>query len=141
MGCSVEKDVWMLCTDESSTYSYTESEFELSKGPPAPDLITVPPSGQFRLPDQVAAFILPRKLRLPTLDAWNLTVQHQLTPTLSLAIGYVGNKGTHVFPSSSPHYDPNQATIVGFGSLDTNERKPFFKKFGWTQPISYFGSD
>ena len=40
-----------------------------------------------------------------------------------------------------PNYDPNQATIVGFGSLDTNQRKPFFKKFGWTQPLQYFGSD
>jgi hypothetical protein len=75
------------------------------------------------------------------LDAWNVTVQHQLTPTLSLAIGYVANKGTHVFAGDLPHYDPNQATIVGFGSLDTNERKPFFKKFGWTQQINYFGSD
>ena len=140
-GHTATQNLPVLIAQQISPSSNTASVFDLSKGPPAPDLITVPSSGQFPLPDQVAAFILPRKLRLPTLDAWNLTVQHQLTPTLSLAIGYVGNKGTHVFPSSSPHYDPNLATIVGFGSLDTNERKPFFKKFGWTQPISYFGSD
>ena len=140
-GHTATQNLPVLIAQQINPSSNTASVFDLSKGPPAPDLITVPSSGQFRLPDQVAAFILPRKLRLPTLDAWNLTLQHQLTRTLSLAIGYVGNKGTHVFPSSSPHYDPNQATIVGFGSLDTNERKPFFKKFGWTQPISYFGSD
>ena len=40
-----------------------------------------------------------------------------------------------------PYYDSNQPTIVGFGSLDTNERRPFFRKFGWTQQINYFGSD
>ena len=80
-------------------------------------------------------------MRLPTLDAWNLTVQQEITPTLSLAVGYVANKGTHVFTGDSPNYDPNQPTIVGFGSLDTNQRKPFFKKFGWTQQLQYFGND
>ncbi len=33
--------------------------------------------------------------RLPTLDAWNATVQRSITPTLSLEVAYVGNKGTH----------------------------------------------
>jgi hypothetical protein len=33
--------------------------------------------------------------RLPTLDAWNLAVQRSITPTLSLEVSYVGNKGTH----------------------------------------------
>ncbi len=37
----------------------------------------------------------PNTLRLPTLDAWNLSVQRALTPTLSLTVAYVGNKGTH----------------------------------------------
>jgi hypothetical protein len=49
------------------------------------------------------------------------------------------NKGTHVFAGDGVAYDPNQATIVGFGSLTTDERKPFFKKFGWTQQINYLG--
>jgi outer membrane receptor protein involved in Fe transport len=140
-GHTATQNLPVLIAQQINPRLNTASVFDLSKGPPAPDFITVPASGQFPLPDQVAAFVLPRKIRLPTLDAWNVTVQHQITPTLSLAIGYVANKGTHVFPSGSPHYDPNQATIVGFGSLDTNERKPFFKKFGWTQQLSYFGSD
>ena len=80
-------------------------------------------------------------MRLPTLDAWNLTLQHQITPTLSLEAGYVANKGTHVFARNNPRYDVNQPSIVGFGTLSTNERRPFFKKFGWTQEISYLGSD
>jgi len=115
--------------------------FNLSTGPSAPNFTIVPPSGQFLLPDQVGAFAFPRKLRLPTLEAWNLTIQREITPTLSLSAGYVGNKGTHVFAGDSPSYDVNQATIVGFGNLDTNQREPFFKKFGWTQPINYFGAD
>jgi hypothetical protein len=89
----------------------------------------------------VRASALPRKLRLPAVDAWNITVQHQISPTLSLSVGYVANRATHGFAGDSPFYDPNQATIMGFGSLNTNERKPFFQKYGWTQTINYFGSD
>jgi hypothetical protein len=33
--------------------------------------------------------------RLPTLDAWNIAVQRSITPTLSLEVSYVANKGTH----------------------------------------------
>ena len=90
----------------------------------------MPPSGQFLLPDQVSAFVLPRHMRLPTLDAWNVTVQHQITANFSFSAAYVANKGTHVFSGDSPNYDPNQATIAGFGSVDTNHRKPYFQKFG-----------
>jgi outer membrane receptor protein involved in Fe transport len=140
-GHTATQNLPVLVAQQLNPSSNTGTVFALSEGPPAPPFIAVPASGQFLLPDQVSAFVLPRKLRLPTLDAWNLTVQHQITPTLSLAVGYVANKGTHVFPGDAPDYDPNQATIVGFGSLDTNERKPFFRKFGWTQQLSYFGDD
>ena len=85
--------------------------------------------------------MLPPKTRLPTVDAWNVSLQHAITPTLSLQVAYVANKGTHVFSGDGSNYDANQASIVGFGSLSTDERKPFFKKFGWTQQINYFGSD
>jgi len=93
------------------------------------------------LPDQVRTFALPDKMRLPTVDAWNLTVQRAITPTLSLQAGYVANKGTHVFPGDGPFYDLNQPSIVGFGTLNHFERQPFYKKFGWTQEIAYSGSN
>jgi len=121
-GHTATQNLPVLVAQQLNPSSNTGSVFALSEGPPAPPFVSVPASGQFLLPDQVGAFVLPRKLRLPTLDAWNLTVQHQITPTLSLAVGYVANKGTHVFAGDAPDYDPNQATIVGFGSLDTNER-------------------
>lgn len=140
-GHTATQNLPVLIAQQINPSSNTGSVFSLSKGPQAPSFPTVPSSGQFLLPDQVAAFALPRKIRLPTLDSWNVTVQRQLTPTLSLSAGYVASKGTHVFAGGSPSYDPNQATIVGFGGLDTNQRKPFFKKFGWTQQIFYYGSD
>jgi outer membrane receptor protein involved in Fe transport len=140
-GHTATQNLPVLVAQQVSPSLNTANVFILSKGPTAPPFITVPSSGQFMLPDQVRASALPRKLRLPTVDAWNITIQHQLTPTLSLAVGYVANRGTHGFAGDSPNYDRNQATIVGFGSLNTNERKPFFKKYGWRQQINYFGSD
>jgi outer membrane receptor protein involved in Fe transport len=140
-GHTATQNLPVLVAQQINPSSNTESVFNLSTGPPAPEFPAVPPSGQFLLPDQVSAFVLPRRMRLPTVDAWNLTIQREITPTLSLSAGYVANKGTHVFAGDGPNYDPNQATIVGFGHLDTNQRKPYFRKFGWTQQIQYLASD
>ena len=83
------------------------------------------------LPNGVTPFIISKDMQLPTVDAWNFTIQRQLTSTLSLEAAYVGNKGTHVFAGTGGDYDPNQATLAGFGTLSTNQRKPYFQKFGW----------
>ena len=82
------------------------------------------------LPNGVTPFVISQNMRLPTVDAWNFTIQRQMTTTVSLEAAYVGNKGTHVFAGTGGDYDPNQATIVGFGTLSTNQRKPYFQKFG-----------
>ena len=37
-----------------------------------------------------------------TVDAWNVTVQRQLSDTLSVEVGYVGNYGRHVFAGDNP---------------------------------------
>jgi tetratricopeptide (TPR) repeat protein len=51
--------------------------------------------------------------RLPTLDAWNLSVQRSLTPTLSVTVAYVGNKGTHTLSDGDGNNtNPNEPAIV-----------------------------
>ena len=51
--------------------------------------------------------------RLPTLDAWNVAVQRALTPTLSLTVSYVGNKGTHTLSDGDGNStNPNEAAIT-----------------------------
>jgi hypothetical protein len=140
-GHTVTQNLPVLVQQQINPSTVTGSAFNFSEGPPAATFPVVPSSGQFHLPDQVSANVLPAKMRLPTLDAWNVSLQQAITPTLSLQVGYVANKGTHVFAGDGPNYDANQASIIGFGSLSTDERKPFFKKFGWTQQINYFGSD
>ncbi len=92
-------------------------------------------------PDGVSAIVRPRKMRMPTVDAWNVTVQSQLTPTVALEVAYVANKGTHIYPDGI-QYDPNQPTEMGFAQgISSDLRKPFFAKYGWTQGFSYSGND
>jgi hypothetical protein len=112
--------------------------FNLSQGPPAPVFPDVPSNGRIPLPDGINARARPFRMRLPTLDAWNVTVQHQLSNNTSFEASYVGNKGTHVFAGDGPAYNPNQP-VAGPGP--ENNRKPFFNRFGWTQGINYFGND
>ena len=53
----------------------------------------------------------PNPLTFPTLDAWNLGVQRSLTPTLSVTVAYVGNKGTHTLGDGDGNStNPNEAT-------------------------------
>ncbi len=121
--------------------------FTLAEGPkpldPASVLNAQPkgPNGRPLLPNGVTPFVISKDMRLPTVDAWNFTIQRQLTGTISVEAAYVGNKGTHVFAGTGGDYDPNQATLAGYGTLSLNQRKPYFQKFGWTQNIRYFASD
>ena len=62
----------------------------------------------------VQPHIRPTTQRLPTLDAWNATVQRQVTTTTSLEVAYVGNKGTHVFAGDGPTYNVNNPSINGY---------------------------
>jgi len=67
----------------------------------------------------VSPRIRPTVQRLPTIDQWNATVQRQLTPTLNITVGYIGNKGTHVFAGNGPSYNMNEAAI-GQGTFAYN---------------------
>jgi hypothetical protein len=75
--------------------------------------VTVPANGLLPNPGNlVSSHSRPSPLRLPTLDAWNLSVQQSITPTLSLTIAYVGNKGTNTLGDlSGQQTNPNEAAI------------------------------
>ena len=105
-------------------------------------------NGRALLPNGINAFVRPFNNRLPSVDAWNATVQRQVTSTISATVSYVGNKGTHTIgggpdaPFNNPRlagYDPN---LTGQAATDAqNLRRPFFSKYGWTQGFRYFGND
>jgi outer membrane receptor protein involved in Fe transport len=114
-----------------------ESVFNLRDGPPAPVFPEVPASGRFRLPNQVSAFALPGTQTLPALDAYNLTVQRQLTERVSFEVGYVGNRSARAFADGLPNIDPNQPALAGYPAVPRAERQPYHSRFGWTQSIAY----
>jgi hypothetical protein len=131
--------------------------FNLAQGPAAPTFIDVPSNGRFPLPNGVSARLLPDKQNLSHVDAYNVTLQRELTHTISAEIAYVGNTGRG-FIGDGPAADVNQPTIVGFGTLSRDQRKPFFAcgvktdpeasnsdqglcgNYGWTQGIDYFAN-
>ena len=81
------------------------------------------------LAQNVGPHIRPDKLVAPTVDAWNITLQRQITNKTSLEVGYVGNHGSHVFKGTGNSYNPNQPTVVGFGTLSYNDRAPYNTAF------------
>ncbi len=103
--------------NQTITSSGTADAFSLVSGPPAATAVVVPTNGLLPNPGSlVTSRSRPTTLRLPTLDAWNLSVQQSFSPTFSTTIAYVGNKGTHTFGDASGNTtNPNEAAISTAG--------------------------
>lgn len=154
-GHTVTQNLPVLAIQNLAGNNGQEAVFTLSQGPPAftnffgltkppnqggvPNA-SLPANGRFFLPDGVTPRVVNFKQRLPTVDAWNVTVQHQLTNNISLEAAYVGNKGTHVFCGNNPDCEGNQPTLVGFGTVPRNNRRLFFNQFGWTQDVLLYAN-
>ncbi|HLZ44016.1 MAG TPA: TonB-dependent receptor [Candidatus Sulfotelmatobacter sp.] len=83
----------------------------------------------------VSPHIRPDKLVAPTVDAWNVTVQRQVTDKLSVEAAYVANHGSHVFKGTGPSYNPNQPTVVGYPTIPYDQRAPYYNAF--STPYTY----
>jgi hypothetical protein len=129
------------------------------------------PNGRLIYPgDQVGGSTRRFNNVLPYIDAWNASLQRQITPSLSATIAYVGNKSTHTFTDDSPTYGANDPSLVGYfkgcslltpttadpvtcpnGAVPQQLRRPFYfngpvgtgghGNYGWTQGIGIFGND
>ena len=71
------------------------------------------PNGRPLIPDGVSRDIRNFKNILPSVDAWNASVQRQLTPTINVTVSYVGNKGTHT-QGDGADYNLNGTTNQGY---------------------------
>lgn len=91
----------------------------------------IPSNGFFPLTSSLSGtHIRPTKQVLPTVDAWNATVQRQVTNTLSVEASYVGSKGTHGFAGNGPNYDVNPvAAGPGTSIIVADPTKPGHNKF------------
>jgi hypothetical protein len=114
--------------------------FKLDAGPPVFVFPTVPSNGLLPLNGpggNLQPHIRPTYQRLPTLDAWNATLQRQLNNSTSLEVAYIGNKGTNGFAGDGNTYNVNQPSIVNFGAINPatgvvytqSERRPYYNKF------------
>jgi carboxypeptidase family protein/TonB-dependent receptor-like protein len=138
-GHSVTQNLPVLAFQDLQPPNNFQSVFNLAQGPPSPVFPQVPSNGRFPLPNGVGARLLPDKQHLSHVDAFNVTLQRQLTNNLSAEIAYVGNRGRG-FIGDGPAANYNQPTIVGFGTLSQDQRKPFFGRYGWTQGIDFFSN-
>jgi hypothetical protein len=66
-------------------------------------------------------------------------VQRQVTNTATIEIGYVGNKGTHVFAGDGPTYNVNNPSMVGYcanaactAKTPQVYRRPYYNNFTYT---------
>ena len=99
--------------------------FTLDVGPtglgidPATAFPAIPSNGFIPLTAQLSGTHLrPIKQTLPTVDAWNATVQHQLTKSMTVEVAYVGSKGTHGFAGDGPNYDVNPVGLANFNAIN-----------------------
>ena len=98
--------------------------FTLADGPITPDFHDgdINSSGQIPFTalkgDVSGTHIRPTKQVLPAVDAWNITVQRQVTSTISAEVSYVGSKGTHGFAGNGPNYDINPFSMVNYQQIN-----------------------
>ncbi len=156
-GHSVTQNLPVLAVQDLQPSNNFQSVFNLAQGPSAPVFPNVPANGRFKLQNGIFARLLPDEQHLSHVDAYNVTLQRELTSTISAEIAYVGNAGRG-FIGDGPATNVNQPTIAGFGTLSQDQRKPFFAcgvktnpevsnsdqglcgNFGWTQGIDYFSN-
>jgi hypothetical protein len=168
-GDSVTQNPPVLDYDQFSASFPGQVVYNLAQ--PAP-VIAIPPmvNGQINLVgvNNVAVNVVPNRIQVPTIDAWNVSLQHEFNSNTSLELAYVANKATHIFPEESSNglknasYNLNQATIQGYEDTTNpmicepgsgagtpsspcvsllSSRQPYFSKFGWTQGVNYFGDN
>jgi hypothetical protein len=113
-GHVVTQNLPVLASQSNYAPTTTGYAWTLADGPQAYVFPSVPSNGL--LPAQgyaVSPKARPNPLHFPTIDAWNLSVQRALTPTLTLTMAYVANKGTHTLGDTDQNNtNPNEAALT-----------------------------
>jgi len=113
-GHTVTQNVPVLANQQVPNPDPHTPAFTLAAGPPTYVGPSVPSNGLLPTAGyQVGPSSRANPLHFTTIDAWNLAVQRAVTPTLSLTVAYVGNKGTHTLgDGDSNGTNPNEAANV-----------------------------
>jgi hypothetical protein len=164
-GHTVTQTLPVLAAQLAQGASQEVPAFTLAAGPPIFNFPAIPSNGLFPVSGPncyqsphfdpatgqntqlcVQPHIRPTTQRLPTLDAWNATVQHQITNTTTIDVAYIGNKGTHVFAGDGPTYNVNNPSMVGYcanaactAKTPQVFRRPYYNNFtysGYADPTN-----
>jgi Carboxypeptidase regulatory-like domain len=113
-GHTITQNVPVLANQQLTSTTNVGEAFNLSAGPIPFPFPAVPSNGLVPNPGAtVSSSARPNPLNLTTIDAWNLSVQRALTPTITLTVAYVGNKGTHTLgDGDSNSTNPNEAAVI-----------------------------
>jgi Carboxypeptidase regulatory-like domain len=150
-GHDVTQNLPVLASQNLTNSGLNSAAFNLATGPAAFVFPAVPSNGLIPFPTNVTVRIRDDPNVFPTIDAWNIAVQRQLTSSSSITIGYVGNKGTHTFSGdgqeTNPNspipclnglcYNPNAPAGSTTQTSDTDLLKPYFAAFANPQPQGY----
>jgi hypothetical protein len=70
--------------------------------------------------------------------SWNLNIQQALTSSLSLQVGYVGNRGVQLYSVRDINQlDPTSAAEVACGHCEANAHRPFAAQFPFLRYINF----
>ena len=156
-GHTVTQNLPVLGNQDLTSSGADTAAFNLSAGPASFVFPTIPSNGLIPIPDGDSVRIRQDPNRFPTIDAWNLSIQRELSRSTSFTIAYVGNKGSHTFAGDGNTTNPNEpaACIPGTESStgqslcfnpnpgnsaqtsNTNLLRRYYAEFGWTQDLSY----
>jgi len=126
----------VLLAQSNTPSNASQGIFSLASGPPAAVFPTAV-GGLMTLPNNISDAARPHHLTLPTVYAYNATIQRQLNSNISVTAAYVGNSLRHGPNDSSGNFNANQAAFVP-GVSNLNTLKPYYASYGWTQSITYF---
>jgi hypothetical protein len=163
-GHVVTQNLPVLANQNLTNSGANNAAFNLSTGPEPFVFPAVPSNGLIPIPNGLSAKVRGNPQLLPTVDAWNLSIQRQLTASVSATLAYVGNKGTHTFAGDGQTvnlnavaacipanqsitgqglcWDPNapatQPTAGQAATSNTNYLRHYYGQFGWTQDLTYY---
>ena len=122
--------------------------FSLAQGPPTYTGLTPNAQGNITLPgtgpNAIEAKTRPGIFTMPVAYIYNLAVQQQLTPKISVTGSYVGNSGRHGPLGNNNDFDNNPVYFVpGYTGNQNNLRYfdglvPRYASYGWTQPVDNY---
>lgn len=120
--------------DTSRIGNYGPGAFatSLTTPPVRPSQPTIPSNGIIPFQDAYGQNFRPGRITLPRVDQYNVALQQQVGPTLSMEIAYVGNIGERVYPGETYGYDLNQPRLPASPAELTagnTVRRPYYNRF------------